>query len=449
MQTFDLIIIGGGPAGYVAAIRAGQLGMKVAVVEKNKMGGMCLNWGCMPSKTFIETAKFFDRISKASTFGIDGIDKKAVTINWKKTVGRKDRIVMRLVKGVEYLMKKNNVQVISGVAKIVGENKVVVDETEYETKKILIATGSRPERKKNPNLPDEKLVEIDDFFSREEIPDSLLIDGGRINACEIAHMLNLSGKKVTMVTDEESLVPFLDSSLREFVVEKFKKNKIKVITKAEITKDAKDGVFVGDEFVECGYVINARHRAAVLPPMEGLELELQDGHLRVNEFMQTSNPNIYAAGDCAGQYFAQIASAMGLAAVNHMNDIKEPLDFGKLPINMYTYPEIASVGMTEDELKDKNIEYKVGKFPLSVNGKSMIEGQSEGFVKVLAETKYGEVVGVHIVADQATDMIAEAVMAMKLESTVDDLARVVHAHPTVSETFMEASMIADDRPVHI
>ena len=263
MQTLDLIIIGGGPAGYVAAIRAGQLGMKVAVVEKNKLGGMCLNWGCMPSKAFIETAKFFDRISKASSFGIEGIDKKAVTINWKKAVGRKDRIVMRLVKGVEYLMKKNNVQVINGVAKIVGDNKVVVDETEYETKKILIATGSRPERKKYSKLPDDKLVEIDDFFSRDEIPDSFLIDGGRINACEIAHMLRLSGKKVTMVTNEDGLVPFLDKSLREFINDKFKKSKINVITKAEITKDGEDGVFVGDEFVECAYVINARHRNAV------------------------------------------------------------------------------------------------------------------------------------------------------------------------------------------
>lgn len=449
MQTFDLIIIGGGPAGYVAAIRAGQLGMKVAVVEKNKLGGMCLNWGCMPSKTFIETAKLFDRLSKAASFGIDGIDKKALGINWKKTVARKDRIVTRLVKGVEFLMKKNNVQVITGLAKIVGDNKVVVEDSEYETKKILISTGSRPERKHYPNLPDEKLVEIDDFFSRDEIPDSFLIDGGRINACEIAHMLRMSGKKVTMVTNEDGLVPFLDKSLREFIIDKFKKNKINVITNAEITKDGVDGVFVGEEFIECAYVINARHRNPVLPEMEGLELELEDGHLRVNEFMQTSSPNIYAAGDCAGQYFAQIASAMGSAAVNHMNDIKEPLDFGKIPINMYTDPEIASVGMTEDELIEKGIEYKVGNFPLSVNGKAMIEGQTEGFVKILTETKYGEVMGVHIVAAQATDMIAEAVMAIKLESTIEDVARVVHAHPTISETFMEASFIAGDRPVHI
>jgi len=449
MQSFDLIIIGGGPAGYVAAIRAGQLGMSTAVVEKSKMGGMCLNWGCMPSKAFIETAKLYDRLAKASSFGIDGIDKKALGINWKKTVARKDRIVMRLVKGVEFLMKKNNVQIISGEAKIIGSDKVIVGETEYGAKKILICTGSRPERVQYPSVPDEKLVEIDDFFSRKEIPDSFLIDGGRINACEIAHMLRLSGKKVTMVTSEDSLVPFLDNSLREFITDKFRKSKIKVLTNQSITKDAEDGLFVGDEFVECGMIINAQHRLAILPEMEGVELELEDGHLLVNEYMQTSVPNIYAAGDCAGQFFAQIASAMGMSAVNHMNDIKEPLDFGKLPINMYTDPEIASVGMTEEELKSQEIEYKIGKFPLSVNGKAMIEGNTDGFVKVLSETKYGEVMGIHIVAAHATDMIAEAVMAMKLESTVEDMARVVHAHPTISEAVMEASFAAGDRPIHL
>lgn len=364
-------------------------------------------------------------------------------------MARKDRIVMRLVKGVEFLMKKNNIQIISGEAKIVGTDKVVVGETEYGAKKILICTGSRPERKQYPGLPDEKLVEIDDFFSRKEIPESFLIDGGRINACELAHMLRLSGKKVTMVTGEDKLVPFLDSSLQEFITDKFRKSKIKVLTNQTITKDAEDGVFVGDEFVECGMIINAQHRLAILPAMENLELDLENGHVRINEYMQTSVPNIYAAGDCAGQFFAQIASAMGMAAVNHMNDIKEPLDFGKLPINMYTDPEIASVGMTEEELKSREIEYKIGKFPLSINGKAMIEGNTDGFVKVLSETKYGEVMGVHIVAAHATDMIAEAVMAMKLESTVEDMARVVHAHPTISETVMEASFAADDRPIHL
>ena len=449
MQTYDLIIIGGGPAGYVAAIRASQLGIKTAVVEKQKLGGMCLNWGCIPSKTFIETAKLYERISKAASFGIDGIDKKAININWKKMVARKDRIVTRLVKGVEFLMKKNGVQVITGEAKIIDAEKIFVGDTEYGAEKLMIATGSRPKRKDYSGIGAKKIAEIDDFFAMPEIPESILVDGGRINACEMAHMLRLAGKKVTMVTDQEGLIPFMDKSIRDFITDKFKKVGIAVYTKSEITKDGEGGVFVGDNFVECGLIINAMDRKAILPEMGSLQLEMNGSFIKINEYMQTSNPNVYAAGDVTRQFFAQIASAQGLAAVNHMAGIKEKLDYTKLPVNMYTEPEIAYVGMTEDQLKEKGIEYKSGTFPMSVNGKAMIEGNTEGFVKILYETKYGEVMGVHIVASDATDMIAEAVMAMKLESTVDDVARVVHAHPTVSETFLEAGYIAADRPVHI
>jgi dihydrolipoamide dehydrogenase len=449
MQTFDLIIIGGGPAGYVAAIRASQLGMKTAVVEKQKMGGMCLNWGCIPSKAFIETAKLYTKISKAASFGIDGVDKNALNINWQKTVARKDRIVTRLVKGVEFLMKKNGVEVITGEAKIIDVAKIAVGETEYGAKKLLIATGSRPKRKEYKGIDPKKIVEIDQFFSMNEIPDSFLIDGGRINACELAHMLRMTGRKVTMVTEQDELIPFMDKSIRDFITDKFKKSGITVYTNREITKDGQDGVFVGDNFVECDLVINAMDRKAVLPEMGSLELEMNGEFIKINEFMQTSNPNVYAAGDVTKQFFAQIASAQGLAAVNHMADIKEKLDYDKLPINMYTEPEIAYVGLTEEQLKEKGVEYKSGTFPISINGKAMIEGNTEGFVKILYETKYGEVVGVHIVAADATDMIAEAVMAMKLESTVDDVAHVVHAHPTVSETFLEASYVAADKPVHI
>jgi len=244
-------------------------------------------------------------------------------------------------------------------------------------------------------------------------------------------------------------VPFMDNSLKEFITDKFKKSAIKVYLNSEITKDGTDGVFIGDDFVECGLIINANNRMAVLPEFGGLEIELNEGFIKINEYMQTSNDNVYAAGDVSRQFFAQIASAQALSAVNHMAGIKEKLDYSKLPINMYTFPEIASVGATEEQLKEQGVEYKSGVFPLSVNGKAMIEGYTEGFVKVLYETKYGEVVGVHIVAAQATDMIAEAVMSMKLESTVDDVARVVHAHPTISETFLEASYVAADRPIHI
>jgi dihydrolipoamide dehydrogenase len=262
-------------------------------------------------------------------------------------------------------------------------------------------------------------------------------------------MLRYTGSKVTMVTESDSLIPFLDEEIRKFVMDKIKKAGITVYTKSEITRDAEDGVYVGDNFVECDVILNAKRRRAVLPEMGELELEMNGHFLKINEYMQTSVPNVYAAGDVTKQFFAQVASAQARTAVNHMNDIKETLDYNKLPVNIYTDPEIAYVGFTEEQLKQKGIDYKVGKFPLSVNGKAMIEGETEGFVKVLSETKYGEVMGVHIVAADATDMIAEAVMAMRLESTVDELAHVVHAHPTISETFMEASYVATDSPIHI
>jgi dihydrolipoamide dehydrogenase len=449
MTTFDLIIIGGGPAGYVGAIRAAQLGMKTAVIEKEKMGGMCLNWGCIPSKAFIESAKLFKKIADAKSFGIDGIDKKALKFNWKKAAKRKDRIVMRLVKGVEYLMKKNGVEMINGEAKILDKEHVMVGDTKYTCDKMLIATGSRPLRAEYKNIDQKKIMEIDEFFALEEKPECILVDGGRINACEMALMLRYTGSKVTMVTESDSLIPFLDEEIRKFVMDKIKKAGITVYTGAEITKDAEDGVYVGEDYVECDVILNAKRRRAVLPEMGELELERNGHFLQINEYMQTSAPNVYAAGDVTKQFFAQVASAQALTAVNHMNDIKETLDYNKLPVNIYTDPEIAYVGYNEEQLKEKGIDYKVGKFPLSVNGKAMIEGETEGFVKVLSETKYGEVMGVHIVAADATDMIAEAVMAMRLESTVDELARVVHAHPTISETFMEASYVAADRPVHI
>lgn len=449
MQAFDLIIIGGGPAGYVGAIRASQLGIKTAVIEKAKMGGMCLNWGCIPSKAFIESAKLYHRILKASTFGIDGIDKDALKFNWKNAAKRKDRIVTRLVKGVEYLMKKNGIEVISGEAKILDAEHVMVGDTKYSFDKLMIATGSRPIRLEYKNIHPKKIVEIDEFFGMTEIPESVLVDGGRINACELAMMLRYTGHKVTMVTEGESLIPFLDSDLRTFINDRLKKDGITVYLNSKITKDAEGGVYVGDNFVEAGIVVNSKRRHGILPDMGELKLDMDGSFIKVNEFMQTSVPNVYAAGDITKQFFAQIASAQAICAANHMHGIKTPMDYHKLPVNIYTDPEIAYVGYTEEQLKEKGIDYKVGKFPLSVNGKAMIEGYTDGFVKVLAETKYGEVMGVHILAPDATDMIAEAVMAMDLEGTIDDLARVVHAHPTVSETLLEASYVAADRPVNI
>jgi dihydrolipoamide dehydrogenase len=449
MKEYDLIIIGSGPAGYVAALRAGQLGLKTAVVEKAKIGGMCLNWGCIPSKTLIESAKLFDRTLKASTFGIDGIDPKAVTFNWKKAVDRKNRIVTRLVKGVEFLLKRNGVETISGEALLVGRNNVAVGADEYSAKNVIIATGSRPEIGKCGPIDQSKVVEIDQLFDMSEIPEKFAIYGSGGTACETAVMLRLLGKKVTIVSPQQSLLWFLDSSLSKFISDKFSKSGIKVYAQREITKDGEGGVFSDEDFIECDKLINCADRKAVLPERSGVDIELVDGFFKVDEFMRTSAPSVYAIGDVTGQMTAHAGSAQGACAVNHIAGAKTSFDPLKIPINIYLDPEIAAVGLTEEQIKAKGIEFKKGEFPLSVNSKAITEGATEGFVKVLAESKYGEVLGVHIVAPNATDMIAEAVAIMQLEGTLEDVGAVVHAHPTVSETVLEASFKALDKPLHI
>lgn len=449
MKTYDLIIIGGGPGGYVAAIRAAQLGMKTALIEKNKLGGMCLNWGCVPSRRLMESARLYDRIRTSAAFGIDGIDASVLNFNWKKAVGEKDKIVTKLVKGVEFLMKKNKVDVISGEAKLVGGTQVVVGEETFTTAKTIIATGSRPDLQPVKNLPQNLIIEIDKFYSLDTIPENLIVAGGDTVACEMASMLRLIGKNVTVVAPEPRLLSWLDRSLSDFIADKFKKLGIRVLLESGFSGAKGKAVSVGEVAIETDMIVNCSRRKAVLPILNDVPLDLENGFIVVNEYMQTSVPSVYAIGDVTGQIFAHIASAQGVTAVNQMAGLKEPMDYRHTPAVIYMDPEIGSVGMTEEELKSSGIEYLKGEFPMSVNSKAMVEGNTEGFVKILADQKYGEVLGVHVVASRATDLISEAVMCMKTEGTLDDLARTIHAHPTVSETVLEAGYKALGKPLHV
>jgi dihydrolipoamide dehydrogenase len=450
MKNFDLVIIGAGPGGYVAAIRGAQLGMKTALVEKQKMGGCCLNWGCIPARRLMESAKLYDRIRNASAgFGIEGIDPKALHFNWKKALSEKDRIVAKLVKGVEFLMRKNGVEVITGTASLDGPTNVRVGDGVLIAKNIIIATGSRPDRSFASSLPSGLAMEIDDFYALAEIPERFVINGGDTVACEMANMLHLIGKQVTIVTSHDKLMPWLDEACTSFVRERFKKQGIKVLFETQITGARKGGVLVGNELVECDLVLNCTERTAVLPEMSDVRLDKKDGFLKTNEFMQTNVPNIYAIGDVTGTIFAHFASAQGSTATNHMAGINDPLDYDKLPVNIYLDPEIAAVGLTEEQVKSRSIEYVKGEFPMSVNSKAMVEGQTDGFVKILADQQYGEILGVHIVSARATDLIAEAVMSMSLEDTLESMTKTVHAHPTISETFMEAGFKAIGKPLHV
>ncbi len=445
-MDYDLIIIGSGPAGYVAAIRAGQVGLKTAIIEKEAIGGMCLNWGCIPSKAMLESAKKFSAVSDLATFGVDGIDPDKISFNWKNARKRSTRIVRRLTKGVEYLLKKNGVEIIAGEATIKTPNAVYVNNKLLETNSIIIATGSKPTQP--VMVPEELIISIPDLLKMDQLPNYPVVVGMNAHAVELAQFFHLIGKPTTLIVPDSRLLPGLDEYLSNYVLTAFKKAGLQVFFEPEINDYTKDELIINGEKQRCDAVINAMQRQAVLPNME-LKLEVADGFLQVNDYLQTSSPNIYAIGDVNGRsQYAHTASAQGLHAVNVINGVKEEYRFSRFPINIYTKPEIAQIGMTESEISKTDIDYNVTEFSLTANGKALIEGETEGFIRLLSDKKYGEVLGVQIVSVNATDMIAEAAVLMQLESTIYDVANTIHAHPTISEIYMESGFAAFDQPIH-
>ncbi len=448
---YDLIIIGSGPAGYVAAIRAGQMGLKTAIIEKNVIGGMCLNWGCIPSKAIMESAKLFSKIGKESVrFGVEGIDKKALSFNWNKAIKRSDGIVKRLTTGVGFLLKKNGVEIVEGEAKIDSSTTVLVNNRLLEAKNILIATGSKsPKIISNDNI----VVEPKETFQNRELPTNIVVVGGTPVAIELAQAFHMIGKKVSIVVPAEELMPFADQYIINHILARLKKDRIKIYYGQAIPST--DGQYsdgkltLGDEEIDCDIIFNAQRRKAILPE-SAIDIDLdKDGYIQVDENCETKVKGIFAVGDVNGlSYYAHIGSAQGMHVVNYIQGIKQKLDLKKYPLNMYTVPEAAQIGLTEKEIKEQELDYKISEFPMSANGKALTEGNTEGFVRILSENKYGEVLGVQIIAPNATDMIAEAAAYMEMEATIYDVAQTVHAHPTVSEVFMEAGFEAVDKAIH-
>ncbi|HON54170.1 MAG TPA: dihydrolipoyl dehydrogenase [Bacteroidales bacterium] len=448
---YDIIIIGSGPAGYVASIRAGQMGLRCAIVEKEKIGGMCLNWGCIPSKSMIESVKFYQRIIKdSSRFGIEGIDRKVVTFSWNTAIKRADTIVKRLTGGVEFLLKKNGVEIITGEARIISANSVLVENRLLKTKNIIIATGSTS--LPIDNLFENLVIEPKDLFKEREIPENIVITGNAPVAIELAQLFRMMERSVTLVSTADHIMPKADDYIRKYMENKLKKDKIEILYNIGLSSTAgswNDGVLnLEGKEVKCDLIINASSRKGNLIKSD-IEIVIENGFYSVNEDCETSVKGIYAVGDVNGvSQFAHIGSAQGLHVVNLLKGIRQRLDIKKLPMNMYSVPEAAQIGLTEQEAKEEGYDYKISEFPLSANGKAMAEGQAEGFVRLISEKKYGEVLGVQIVAPNATDMINEAAAYMQLESTVYDIAQTVHTHPTVSEVFMEAGFEAVDKAIH-
>ena len=447
-MEYDVLIIGSGPAGYVAAIRAGQVGLKTALVEKKDVGGMCLNWGCIPSKAIIESAKYYDRLNQADEFGVDGIDMQKVSFNWENAKKRALSIAKKLTGGVEYLLKKNGVEVIQGEAKITSQNSVTVENRNIEVKNIIIATGSYPNTL-NDSIPKDKILELEHLYDQDELPDSVAVVGEGGVAVEMAQFFQMIGKKVTLVSPVKNLLPQADQYLNDYIYNRLKKDGIDLIFEDNIKGYENGKLIVGNKEVSCDKFLNASFRGAVLPESK-IDLELDDkGFIKTNQFLKTNYDNVFAVGDVNGKsYLAHVASAQGLFVINKIKGIKGEINLHNYPLNIYSNPEIAQIGLTEQELQEQGIDYKVSEFPLSANGKALIEGFKDGNIRMLSERKYGEVLGVQIIAPNATDMIAEATAFMQIESTIYDVARSIHAHPTVSEIFMEAGFDAVDKAIH-
>lgn len=446
-MDFDLVIIGAGPAGYVAALRAAQLGMKTAIVEKDNVGGMCMNWGCIPTKAMLESVKLYRRIRSAAEFGIEGIAEDQLTFNWKTAKKRADSLVEWLTESVRTLLKNQSVEIIHGEARIVNETTIKIGKRLVETPHIIIATGSLPAGQDLP-VPDHLVVSIRELMSMEDIPDQLAVVGSGPTAMELAQMIRLAGKDVTLVVPDTELLRGFDPCLSEFALHQLRQDGVTVLLDSRVTDHYKGGVWAGDQRVPCRKVISAALRQGVIPASD-IPLEIERGFLKVNSYLQTSVPTIYAVGDCNGRSFvAHMASAQGLNAVNSIRGIREKMNFNIYPLNIYSQPEISQVGYTEPQLKAEGVAYKVTRYEMTANAKALLEGQPGGFMRLLTDVRYGEVLGVQIAAPHATDLISEAAAVMAMEGTLFDMVRVVHAHPTISEIFSEVTFAALDQPRH-
>ncbi len=463
MSHFDVIVLGSGPGGYVTAIRASQLGFKTAIVEKESLGGVCLNWGCIPTKALIKSAQVFEYLKHAENYGLKaaGVDK-----DFDAVVKRSRNVAGTMSKGVQFLLKKNKIEVINGHGKLLPGKKVSVTDangkaTEYTANNVIIATGARS--RELPSLPQDgkKIIGYRQAMTLDKQPKKLIVVGSGAIGIEFAYFYNAMGTDVTVVEYLPNIVPVEDKDISIQLEKSFKKAGVKVMTSSEVTKvdTAGKGVVVtvktakGEEILEADIVLSA---VGIKTNIENIGLEevgiaTDRDKVLVNDFYQTNIPGYYAIGDItAGPALAHVASAEGILCVEKLAGMEvHPLDYGNIPGCTYSSPEIASVGLTEQQAKDKGLDIKVGKFPFTASGKAVASGTPEGFVKVIFDAKYGEWLGCHMIGAGVTDMIAEAVVARKLETTGHEILKTIHPHPTMSEAVMEAVAAAYDEVIHI
>ena len=462
MTEYDIIILGSGPGGYVTAIRSSQLGFKTAIVEKESLGGVCLNWGCIPTKALLKSAQVFEYLKHSEDYGLK---IKEYDKDFNAVVNRSRSVAAGMSKGVHFLMKKNKIDVIEGHGKIMAGKKISVIQgektKEYQAKNIIIATGARS--RELPSLPQDgkKVIGYRKAMTLDKQPKTLIVVGSGAIGIEFAYFYNAMGTEVTIVEYLDNIVPVEDIEISKQLERSFKKSGIKIMTGSEVTSVDTKGKGVkatiktskGEEIISAEIVLSA---VGIKSNIENIGLEdvgiaVDSDKIMVNDFYQTNLPGYFAIGDVTkGQALAHVASAEGILCVEKIaGHHVEPLDYGNIPGCTYCSPEIASVGLTEDQAKEKGLEIKVGKFPFSASGKAQAGGNSDGFVKVIFDAKYGEWLGCHMIGTGVTDMIAEAVLGRKLETTGHEVLKAIHPHPTMSEAVMEAVADAYDEVIHL
>ena len=461
-MNYDIIVIGSGPGGYVTAIRASQLGFKTAIIEKENLGGICLNWGCIPTKALLKSAQVFKYINHAEDFGLNKVE---ASFDFPNVVQRSRGVAEKMSKGVEFLMKKNKIDVIFGTAKVKPGKKVAVEKdgavTEYTAEHIVLATGARS--RELPNLPQDgkKVIGYRQALTLPKQPKSMIVVGSGAIGVEFAYFYATMGTEVTVVEFMPNIVPVEDEDVSKHLEKSFKKAKIKVMTNASVESvdTSGDGVKAqvktekGIVELQADILLSAVGITANIENigLEEVGIKTEKGRVVVDEWYRTSVPGYYAIGDILPtQALAHVASAEGITCVEKIKGLDvERIDYGNIPGCTYCTPEIASVGLTEKQAKEKGYEIKVGKFPFSASGKATANGDTDGFVKVIFDAKYGEWLGCHMIGTGVTEMIAEAVAARKLETTGHEILKTVHPHPTLSEAVMEAVAAVYGEVIHI
>lgn len=467
-MAYDVVVIGSGPGGYVAAIRSAQLGFKTAVIERESLGGICLNWGCIPTKALLKSAQVYEYIKHANDFGIEASGQP----NFNAVIKRSRGVADKMSKGVQFLMRKNKIDVINGFGKVVSKGKIQVTAadnktTDVEAKHIVIATGARSRQLPAMPLDGKKIIGYREAMALPQQPKSMIVVGSGAIGVEFGYFYNALGTKVTIVEFLPRIVPVEDEDVSRELEKNFKKQGIDIMTSSEVTKVDTSGNGVvatvktanGEKQLKADVLLSAVGIAANIEKigLEELGVKTEKGFISVDKFYQTSVPGIYAIGDCVpGQALAHVASKEAIICIENIahhekkfNHQPQPLDYGNVPGCTYCSPEVASVGLTEAKANEAGLDIKVGKFPLSASGKASASGHNEGFVKVIFDAKYGEWLGTHMIGYNVTENIAETVVGRKLETTHHEILNSIHPHPTISESIKDAIEVAYGEAIHL